>query len=148
MLSLLGCALAQDRTFSWNGGREPSQNDTNENGDLKCLDLFSFLRFWFCCCDEENEGGCFFSLGLYSVSDGWGVLWLLSDAATDVEDGDVLQHESKWAAEGPGESSRRFKQYSRYVLRSFQTAFIRVNTTKWKFFYHILTLMSLQKTID
>ncbi|XP_057206635.1 cerebellin 20 [Triplophysa rosa] len=31
MLSILGCALAQDRTFLWNGQGEPSQNDTNEN---------------------------------------------------------------------------------------------------------------------
>lgn len=54
MLSLLGCALAQDRTFSWNGRGEPSQNDTNENGDLKCLHLFLFGSF--CCCDQKCEG--------------------------------------------------------------------------------------------
>lgn len=38
MLSLLACALAQDRTFSWNGHGEPSQNDTtNATGNLKYL---------------------------------------------------------------------------------------------------------------
>lgn len=35
ILSFLGCALAQDRTFSWNGPGEPSEVDPNENGDFK-----------------------------------------------------------------------------------------------------------------
>lgn len=33
ILTLLGCALAQDRIFSWNGPGEPSDADPNENGE-------------------------------------------------------------------------------------------------------------------
>lgn len=35
ILSFMGCVLAQDRIFSWNGPGEPSEVDPNENGDLK-----------------------------------------------------------------------------------------------------------------
>nr|XP_055051430.1 cerebellin 20 [Misgurnus anguillicaudatus] len=31
ILSLLGCALAQNKTFSWDGQGQPSKNDTSEN---------------------------------------------------------------------------------------------------------------------